>query len=176
VTDILSNWLSETRIDGLLSRNSAVPILSFEFIPLRTDAMELRLWHYIRHLAPLAPHFVSVTYGAGGTTQAGTLSTVLRLKRDTDLIPAAHLTCVGATRADVNDLARCYRDAGVNYIVALRGDLPAGVADYSPRPGWHMPMPVILLPVCVVSSLVWWRWNRFVPCRPMDLTSFMSPR
>lgn len=66
--------------------------------------MEQRLWCCIRRLAPLAPRFVSVTYGAGGTTQAGTLSTVLRLKRETDLIPAAHLTCVGATREDVDDL------------------------------------------------------------------------
>lgn len=133
--DGLSNWLLERRIGGLLSHNSAVPILSFEFVPPRTDAMEQRLWHCIRHLAPLAPRFVSVTYGAGGTTQAGTLSTVLRLKRETDLVPAAHLTCVGATREYVDDLARCYRDAGVNHIVALRGDPPAGTADYSPRPG-----------------------------------------
>lgn len=137
MTNTLNNWLSERRIDGLLSRNSETPILSFEFVPPRTDAMEQRLWHCIRHLAPLAPRFVSVTYGAGGTTQTGTLSTVLRLKRETDLTPAAHLTCVGATREDVDDLARCYRDAGVNHIVALRGDPPAGAADYSPRPGGY---------------------------------------
>lgn len=96
--------------------------------------MEQRLWHCIRRLAPLAPRFVSVTYGAGGTTQAGTLSTVLRLRRETGLVPAAHLTCVGATRAEVDDLARRYRDAGVNHIVALRGDPPTGAADYTPRP------------------------------------------
>lgn len=138
MTDGQSNWLSEKHIDGLLLRNSEapipIPILSFEFVPPRTDAMEQRLWHCIRRLAPLAPRFVSVTYGAGGTTQAGTLSTVLRLKRETDLIPAAHLTCVGANREDVDDLARCYQDAGVNHIVALRGDPPAG---YSPRPGGY---------------------------------------
>lgn len=137
MTDGLSNWLSEKRIDGLLSSNSEPPILSFEFVPPRTDAMEQRLWHCIRRLAPLTPRFVSVTYGAGGTTQAGTLATVLRLMRETDLTPAAHLTCVGATREDVDDLARCYRDAGVNHIMALRGDPPAGAADYSPRPGGY---------------------------------------
>lgn len=96
--------------------------------------MEQRLWHCIRRLAPLAPRFVSVTYGAGGTTQVGTFSTVLRLKRKTDLVPAAHLTCVGATCEEVDDLARRYRDAGVNHIVALRGDPPTGAADYTPRP------------------------------------------
>nr|WP_294917453.1 methylenetetrahydrofolate reductase [NAD(P)H] [uncultured Neokomagataea sp.] len=138
MTDGLSKWLSEKRIDGLLSSNSAPPILSFEFVPPRTDAMEQRLWHSIRHLAPLAPRFVSVTYGAGGATQAGTLSTVLRLKRETDLIPAAHLTCVGATRKDVDDLARCYRDAGMNHIVALRGDPLAGTADYNSQPGGYV--------------------------------------
>ena len=140
ITDIrdgLSNWLSGKHIDGLLSRNFEAPILSFEFVPPRTNTMEQRLWHCIQRLAPLAPRFVSVTYGAGGTTQAGTLSTVLRLKRETDLIPAAHLTCVGATREDVDDLARCYRDAGVNHIVALRGDPPADAAAYSPRPGGY---------------------------------------
>ncbi|MCH4091933.1 methylenetetrahydrofolate reductase [NAD(P)H] [Acetobacter sp.] len=137
MTDRLSKWLSEKRTDGLLSRTFEVPILSFEFVPPRTDAMEQRLWHCIRRLAPLAPRFVSVTYGAGGTTQAGTLSTVLRLKRETDLTPAAHLTCVGATRDEVDDLARRYRDAGVNHIVALRGDPPAGAADYSPLPGGY---------------------------------------
>lgn len=84
--------------------------------------MEQRLWHCIRRLAPLAPRFVSVTHGAGGTTQVGTLSTVLRLKQETDLVPAAHLTCVGTPREEVDNLASCcYRDAGVN-IVALHGD------------------------------------------------------
>lgn len=137
MTGILSTWLSEKRIDRLLSCNSETPILSFEFVPPRTDAMEQRLWHCIRRLAPLAPRFVSITYGAGGTTQVGTLSTVLRLKRNTDLIPAAHLTCVGAPREAVDDLARCYRDAGVNHIVALRGDPSAGAVDDSPRPGGY---------------------------------------
>lgn len=100
--------------------------------------MEQRLWHCIRRLAPLAPRFVSVTHGAGGTTQVGTLSTVLRLKQETDLVPAAHLTCVGAPREDVDNLARCYRDAGVNHIVALRGDPLLGAADYySLRPGGY---------------------------------------
>ncbi|WP_048838661.1 methylenetetrahydrofolate reductase [NAD(P)H] [Acetobacter cibinongensis] len=139
MTNSLSNWLSEKRIDGSLSRNSkaSIPILSFEFVPPRTAPMEQRLWHCIQGLAPLAPRFVSVTYGAGGTTQAGTLSTVLRLKRETDLVPAAHLTCVGATREEVDDLARCYWDAGVHHIVALRGDPPAGATDYNPQPAGY---------------------------------------
>ncbi|MBS1063876.1 methylenetetrahydrofolate reductase [Gluconobacter wancherniae] len=84
-------------------------------------------------LALLAPRFVSVTYGADGTTQAGTLLMVLNLKRETDLIPAAHLTCVGATREGVDDLARYYRNAAVNHIVAIRGDPPAHAADDSSR-------------------------------------------
>lgn len=133
MTDTLTNWLSEKRINGLLSRNFEAPILSFEFIPSRTDAMEQRLWDCIQRLTPLAPRFVSVTYGAGGTTQVGTLSTVLRLRRETDLVPAAHLTCVGATREKVDELARRYWDAGVKHIVALRGDSPTGAVGYSPQ-------------------------------------------
>ncbi|WP_025859780.1 methylenetetrahydrofolate reductase [NAD(P)H] [Acetobacter papayae] len=135
----VKNWLSSQSTDhsSLCATDRPVPGLSFEFVPPRTNAMEQRLWQCIRHLAPLAPSFVSVTYGAGGTTQAGTLSTVLRLKQETDLVPAAHLTCVGATREDVDDLAHRYWDAGVKHIVALRGDPPTGAADYIPRSGGY---------------------------------------
>jgi methylenetetrahydrofolate reductase (NADPH) len=109
------------------------PLLSFEFFPPRTEALEQQLWAAIRRLEPLAPRFVSVTYGAGGTTQARTHATVARLVTDTTLTPAAHLTCVGASRGEVDDVARRYWDAGVRHIVALRGDPPPGTA-YAPHP------------------------------------------
>lgn len=109
------------------------PLLSFEFFPPRTEALEQQLWAAIRRLEPLAPRFVSVTYGAGGTTHARTHATVARIVSDTTLTPAAHLTCVGARRGEVDDVARCYWDAGVRHIVALRGDPPPGTA-YAPHP------------------------------------------
>jgi methylenetetrahydrofolate reductase (NADPH) len=111
----------------------APPLLSFEFFPPRTEALEQQLWAAIRRLEPLAPRFVSVTYGAGGTTQARTHATVARIVTDTTLTPAAHLTCVGASRGEVDDVARRYWDAGVRHIVALRGDPPPGTA-YAPHP------------------------------------------
>jgi len=94
--------------------------------------MEQQLWTCIRRLEPLAPRFVSVTYGAGGSTRARTHGTVSRIVRETALVPAAHLTCVGATRAEVDEVARHYWDAGVRHIVALRGDPPPGTA-YTPH-------------------------------------------
>ena len=109
------------------------PLLSFEFFPPRTEALEQQLWTCIRRLEPLAPRFVSVTYGAGGTTQARTHATVARLVRETGLVPAAHLTCVGATREEVDAVARQYWAAGVRHVVALRGDPPPGSA-YEPHP------------------------------------------
>ena len=112
------------------------PALSFEFFPPRTDALEQQLWACIHRLAPLGPRFVSVTYGAGGTTQARTHATVARLLRETALVPAAHLTCVGATRTEVDAVARDYWDAGVRHIVALRGDAPPGTT-YAPHPGGY---------------------------------------
>ncbi|WP_228391933.1 methylenetetrahydrofolate reductase [NAD(P)H] [Gluconobacter aidae] len=113
-----------------------VPVLSFEVVPPRTNAMEQRLWQCIRHLTPLSPRFVSVTYGAGGTMQARTQATVLQLKQETTLVPAAHLTCIGATREEIDDIARTYWQAGVRHLVALRGDAPAGT-DYAPHPGGY---------------------------------------
>jgi methylenetetrahydrofolate reductase (NADPH) len=112
--------------------------VSFEFFPPTTEKMEQTLWDAIRRLEPLRPRFVSVTYGAGGTTRERTHSTVARLARKTDLIPAAHLTCVGATREEVDSLACGYWAAGVRHVVALRGDPPAGVgARYTPHPGGY---------------------------------------
>jgi len=102
------------------------PRVSFEFFPPTTPGMEARLWATVERLAPFEPEFVSVTYGAGGSTRERTHATVARLLRETRLEPAAHLTCVGATREAVDALARRYRSAGVRRLVALRGDSPDG--------------------------------------------------
>jgi methylenetetrahydrofolate reductase (NADPH) len=103
------------------------PRVSFEFFPPKTEALETQLWESIRKLEPLAPSFVSVTYGAGGSTRDRTHRTVARIVMETALKPAAHLTCVGASRADVDQVLRDYWAAGVRHIVALRGDPPGGV-------------------------------------------------
>ena len=108
--------------------------LSFEFFPPKSDAMAQTLWQSIETLAPLGPRFVSVTYGAGGSTRARTHATVERIVRETDLTPAAHLTCVGASRGEIDDVARAYWDAGVRHIVALRGDPPEPGQPYAPHP------------------------------------------
>lgn len=99
--------------------------VSFEFFPPKTEKMEAQLWDAITQLAPLAPRFVSVTYGAGGSTRERTHATVARLVRETALVPAAHLTCVGASKAEIAEVAQQYWDAGVRHVVALRGDAPA---------------------------------------------------
>lgn len=101
------------------------PLVSFEFFPPKTDAMEQSLWQAIQRLAPLGPRFVSVTYGAGGSTRARTHATVRRILEETNLTPAAHLTCIGASRAEVDEVARGYAQMGVRHLVALRGDIPA---------------------------------------------------
>ncbi|MDN3566053.1 methylenetetrahydrofolate reductase [NAD(P)H] [Paeniroseomonas aquatica] len=131
----LQRWLTGPRFGALPNfAEMPVPLLSFEFFPPRTDALEAQLWSCIRRLEPLAPSFVSVTYGAGGTTQARTHATVARIVRETSLTPAAHLTCVGASRGEVDEVARSYWDAGVRHIVALRGDAPSGAERYEPHP------------------------------------------
>jgi methylenetetrahydrofolate reductase (NADPH) len=112
--------------------------VSFEFFPPKTDKMEETLWAAIRRLEPLRPKFVSVTYGAGGSTRERTHATVSRLARETALVPAAHLTCVQATKTEVNEVALAYKAAGINHIVALRGDPSAGVgSSYCPHPGGY---------------------------------------
>ncbi|WP_417476882.1 methylenetetrahydrofolate reductase [NAD(P)H] [Maricaulis sp.] len=112
--------------------------VSFEFFPPKTEAMEATLWESIRRLEPLDPAFVSVTYGAGGSTRERTHRTVHRIVDETGIAPAAHLTCVSATRAEVDDVIRDYRDAGVRHIVALRGDPPEGIGEaYRPAPGGY---------------------------------------
>ena len=113
---------------------SATPAVSFEFFPPKTAAMEASLWQAIERLAPLAPRFVSVTYGAGGSTRERTHATVARIRRDTALEPAAHLTCVGASRVEIDAVARGYWDSGIRHVVALRGDPPAGSGAYRPHP------------------------------------------
>jgi methylenetetrahydrofolate reductase (NADPH) len=112
--------------------------VSFEFFPPSTEKMAETLWDSIRRLEPLRPRFVSVTYGAGGSTRERTHATVARLAGSTHLIPAAHLTCVAATRDDVDRVAHGYHAAGVRHVVALRGDPPAGPgARYEPHPGGY---------------------------------------
>ena len=114
--------------------NKARPQVSFEFFPPRTEKMEETLWTAIRRLAPLAPRFVSVTYGAGGSTRERTHATVVRILKETELTPAAHLTCVGSSREEVLEVARHYWEAGIRHIVALRGDPPEGETAYLPHP------------------------------------------
>lgn len=101
--------------------------ISFEFFPPKTEAMEQTLWQSVRTLEPLAPRFISVTYGAGGSTRERTHAWVKRILDETGLTPAAHLTCVAASREEVDAVARAYWDAGVRHIVALRGDPPEGI-------------------------------------------------
>jgi methylenetetrahydrofolate reductase (NADPH) len=108
--------------------------VSFEFFPPRTEKMEERLWDSVQTLAPLAPRFVSVTYGAGGTTRERTHNTVVRIARETELTAAAHLTCVEASRGEVDEVARAYWDAGIRHVVALRGDPPTPGQPFSPHP------------------------------------------
>ncbi len=109
--------------------------VSFEFFPPSDAEMERTLWASVQRLAPLNPHFVSVTYGADGSTRERTHKTVMRMLRETSLTPAPHLTCIGAPREEILAIARDYWDAGVRHIVALRGDAPAGQGVYRPHPG-----------------------------------------
>lgn len=112
--------------------------ISFEFFPPKSEKMEKRLWKTLRKLEPLAPDFVSVTYGAGGSTQKPTYDAVTRIKNETSLKPAAHLTCVGAAREDIDRIAQGYWNAGIRHIVALRGDPPEGIGkSYSPVDGGY---------------------------------------
>lgn len=119
----------------------APPAVSFEFFPPKTEKMEQSLWQAIQRLAPLSPAFVSVTYGAGGSTRERTHNTVCRIQKETGIPAAAHFTCVGATRQEIDAIARTYWDAGIRHLVALRGDPPeteGGVGGrYTPYPGGY---------------------------------------
>src|SRR3569832_39360 len=117
--------------DGHLKR----PAISFEFFPPKTEDMERNLWETINRLAPLDPKFVSVTYGAGGATRERTHSTISRILKETALLPAAHMTCVGASRGEIDEIVDRYHEVGVRHIVAERGDPAGGIGTpYSSLP------------------------------------------
>ena len=137
--------LPDVAMRGVMSEKSSAPAgeppaakspaISFEFFPPRTEEMERSLWETISRLAPLTPNFVSVTYGAGGSTRERTHSTIARILSETRLTPAAHLTCVGAARAEIDDIVSRYYALGVRHIVALRGDPPGGIGtSYATHP------------------------------------------
>jgi methylenetetrahydrofolate reductase (NADPH) len=127
-------------LDLSVTQRASEPLnigVSFEFFPPKTEKMHEQLWDSIERLAPLKPRFVSVTYGAGGTTRERTHDTVVRIQQEKKLPAAAHLTCVAATRAEVDEVARRYWEAGIRHIVALRGDPPEGETKYTPHPGGY---------------------------------------
>ena len=111
--------------------------VSFEFFPPKTEKMAQTLWDSVETLAPLGPRFVSVTYGAGGSTRERTHEQVVRINRETGIPAAAHLTCVEATREEIDAVARHYWESGIRHVVALRGDAPDGQSRYAPHPGGY---------------------------------------
>src|SRR5712691_1822989 len=140
----LGRRTSPSQSRGLLAADPVVdfdagpPRVSFEFFPPKTAEMDARLWEVVKRLEPLSPRFVSVTYGAGGSTRERTHATVRRIRHETALEPAAHLTCIAATREEIDAVARDYWKAGIRHIVALRGDSPDGVGGgYAPHPGGY---------------------------------------
>jgi methylenetetrahydrofolate reductase (NADPH) len=121
------------------------PKISFEFFPPKTEEMERSLWETINRLAPLAPNFVSVTYGAGGSTRERTHSTIARILKETSLVPAAHLTCVGAPKGEIDDVVARYNEVGVRHIVALRGDPTTGIGTaYHAHPDGYQSSPALI--------------------------------
>jgi methylenetetrahydrofolate reductase (NADPH) len=121
------------------------PAISFEFFPPKTADMERNLWDTINRLAPLHPNFVSVTYGAGGSTRERTHSTISRILKETALVPAAHLTCVGAARGEIDEIVDRYHEVGVRHIVALRGDPPGGIGTpYFTNPDGYQGSPELI--------------------------------
>jgi methylenetetrahydrofolate reductase (NADPH) len=124
-----------TPAQGVTNASGHVPIeVSFEFFPPADAEMEATLWKSVERLAPLAPRFVSVTYGADGSTRERTHNVVTRIQQETPLIGAPHLTCVGSSRGEILDIARKYWDQGIRHLVALRGDPPQGQTKYVPHP------------------------------------------
>jgi methylenetetrahydrofolate reductase (NADPH) len=124
--------------EPLAPKNRSPARVSFEFFPPSTAEMEQKLWQAIQRLAPLKPRFVSVTYGAGGSTRERTHAAVRRLRQETELEPAAHLTCVGASRNVIDEIVHDYWAAGIRHLVALRGDPPGGMGSaYTPHPGGY---------------------------------------
>jgi len=127
--------------DPVSDFDAGPPRISFEFFPPKTPEMEERLWVAIKRLEPLRPRFVSVTYGAGGSTRERTHATVRRIRHETALEPAAHLTCIAATREEIDAVARDYWEAGIRHIVALRGDPPNAPIGGPVAPGFYVPHP-----------------------------------
>jgi len=123
--------------DPMWLQGAERPLVSFEFFPPKTAEMETKLWQAVKRLEPLAPRFVSVTYGAGGSTRERTHATVVRIRRETPLEPAAHLTCIGATCEEIDRVAEHYWESGIRHVVALRGDPPLDRGRYSPHPGGY---------------------------------------
>ncbi len=127
--------LENAQTADLLNIGRRNPVsISFEFFPPTSEKMSEKLWETVERLAPLDPGFVSVTYGAGGSTRERTHGLVSRIRQETELEPAAHLTCVGASKAEVEDVAEKYWESGVHHIVALRGDPPEGDQDFKVHP------------------------------------------
>ncbi len=134
--------LPETLTQGASIMPIASPMpadvsVSFEFFPPKTEAATESLWEAVKRLEPLRPAYVSVTYGAGGTTRERTHATVSRIAKETSMAPAAHLTCVAATREEIDEIARAYWNEGITHLVALRGDAPDGAGTYTPHPGGY---------------------------------------
>jgi methylenetetrahydrofolate reductase (NADH) len=127
------------------------PSVSFEFFPPRSAAAEQQLWSVVDRLAPLAPSFVSVTYGAGGSTRDATLETLRAIGARTTLRPAGHLTCVGRSRADVDATIRDYWDAGVRHIVALRGDMPTLGEPFAANPDGYAGSPELVSAIRLIA-------------------------
>jgi methylenetetrahydrofolate reductase (NADPH) len=130
-------------LKDLTDHNKPIKV-SFEFSPPKTPEAEEQLWRAIRRLEPLAPAFVSVTYGAGGSTRERTHATVKRVVEETSLSPAAHLTCVAAPRQEIDEIVRGYWDAGVRHIVALRGDMPDMSGAYTAHPQGYGSTPELI--------------------------------
>jgi methylenetetrahydrofolate reductase (NADPH) len=127
-----------------LARDTRPLKVSFEFSPPKTAEAEENLWRCIRRLEPLKPDFVSVTYGAGGSTRDRTHNTVKRIVEDTALSPAAHLTCVAHSKGEIEEIVRGYWDAGIRHIVALRGDMPGMQGRYQPHPQGYGATPELV--------------------------------
>jgi len=138
----MTGQLTDDKKLGPVARTAGAPKddvhVSFEFFPPKTDKMEEVLWKAVRKLETLKPDFVSVTYGAGGSTRERTHRTVTRMVTETSLDPAAHLTCVGSDKSEIDEIAQEYWDRGVRHIVALRGDPPEGIGEhYTPHSGGY---------------------------------------
>jgi methylenetetrahydrofolate reductase (NADPH) len=134
-----------------MSANGTPLSVSFEFSPPKTDEAEASLWATIKRLEPLQPSFVSVTYGAGGSTRERTHATVKRIVEETSLKPAAHLTCVGASKAEIDEIVQAYWDAGIRHIVALRGDMPNMDGPYQPHAQGYHSTPELIAGICRIA-------------------------